>query len=364
MLRIHRHPTILTILLIVLGLVAVAIGSTALRLGVFDASVSDNLKQVEHAQGAPAWWLGRSFAGLELTRVRSGGGDRVADFGYGTCRRHGSRLNPFTAPRCGYPLWIQVRTRRYSLSSDDMPKQLDGTCGRIRVRGAPAAVGTDGIVVYSGDQTIAVLGPPDLVGRALAALRPVQGGGSFRPPTLDVTPLADCAPVKSPFEPVAARLARLRNTLHLPVISAGPWYIDGQRINAEQAGAALVLEYASCGANASNGNCGAVLSISSEPLDAGTIGSDLQGADCERTTVAGAPAVIWTATYRGANATGMIVFADHATISLGNDFTLYPISHTGLRRVARALRPLAPATALPPPGYDVQTLLRRCAKLT
>jgi hypothetical protein len=360
---IHHHHTLFTILIILVGLALVAIGWTTVRLGVFAGSVSDNLKQVEHAKAGPAWWLGRSFEGMKLTRVVAGGGDRVADFGYGACHSHGSRLDPFNAPRCGYPLWIQVQTRRYGLSSDDVPKQLDGSCGKTRVRGVPAAVGTDGIIVYSGDQTIAVLGTPDQVGRALAALRPVRGAAAFRAPTLDVTPLADCVRVRSPFTPVSTRIASLRTRLRLPVVTAGPWYHDGQLINAEQAGAALVVEYASCGKASSNGDCGAVLSISSEPLNAATIGGELQGAACERTTVAGAPAVIWTATYRGSSAKGMLVFADHSTLSLGNELTLYPVGQGDLRRLAGTLRPVAPETSLPAPTYDVQALLRRCAKL-
>ena len=360
----HRHPTLATVVLILVVLVGVAAFWTASRLGVFDASMSSDLKKVEHANGAPAWWLGRSFAGLKLTRVVPAGGDRVAGFGYGSCRSHGSRLNPFDAPRCGYPLWIEVSKRQYALSADDVPKQLDGTCARIRARGVPAAVGTDGVVLYSGDQAIAVLGPPELVGRALAALRPVAGSASLRRPTLAVAPLGDCAAPKSPFEPVDSRLARLGSKLRLPIVSAGPWFNDGQRVNAEAAGSALVLEYASCGAG-SGVDCGEVLSISSEPFDAHTIGSELEGADCEQTKVAGAPAVIWSADSRGASAAGVIVFTDRATISLGNELNLYPIDLKGLRRVTQALRPVAAsATTLPAPSYDVQALLRHCAKVT
>ena len=244
---LHRHPTVLTLVAIIVVFAGIVAFWTASRLGVFDASMSSSLKKVEHATGAPAWWLGRSFAGLKLTRVVPAGGDRVAEFGYGSCHRHGSRLDPFNAPRCGYPLWIAVTSRKYTLTSDDVPKLLDSTCARIRVRGVPAAVATDGVVVYTGDQEVTVLGPPDLVGRALAALRPVTGSASFRPPTLDVSPLDDCNKAKSPFEPIGKRLALLSSRLHLPTLSAGDWFDDGQRINAEAAGSVLVLEYASCG---------------------------------------------------------------------------------------------------------------------
>ena len=361
---LYRHPTVLTLVAIVVVFSGIAMFWVASRLGVFDASMSASLKKVEHADGPPAWWLGRSFDGLKLTRVSSAGGDRVAEFGYGSCHSHGSRLDPFAAPRCGYPLWIAVTTRAYSLSSDDVPKLLDGTCARMRIRGIPAAVGTDGVVLYSGDQQIAVLGPPDLVGRAIAALRPVSGSASLRPPTLDVSPLDDCNRAKSPFEPIAARLARMSARLHLPTVDAGTWFDDGQRINAEAAGSVLVLEYSSCGSGTTNGDCGEVLSISSEPFDAGTVASDLAGATCERTTVAGAPAVIWDANSRGASAAVVLVFTDHATISLANQLNLYPIDKKGLRRVVQALRPLAPATTLPAPAYDVQKLLAHCARLT
>jgi len=361
---LHRHPTVLAIVALVVVLLGISAFWASSRLGVFDASLSSNLKKVERAKGAPAWWLGRSFAGLQLTRVLPAGGDRVAAFGYGSCHRHGSRLDPFTAPRCGYPLWIAVTGRRYALASDDVPKLLDGTCARLRVRGVPAAVGTDGVVAYSGDEELAVLGPPDLVGRALAALRPVSGSASFRPPTLDVSPLDDCDPARSPFEPIASRLARLSSRLHLPTVDAGQWFDDGERVNAEAAGSVLVLEYSSCGSGTTNGDCGEVLSISSEPFDAATVGANLAGASCERTTVAGAPAVIWDSNVNGASAAGVLVFTDHATISLANQLNLYPIDKKGLRRVARALRPVAPATTLPAPAYDVQKLLRRCAKLT
>ena len=74
--------------------------------------------------------------------------------------------------------------------------------------------------------------------------------------------------------------------------------------------------------------------------------------------------MIWDASGRGASAAGVIVFTDHATISLANQLNLYPIDKKGLRRVTQALRPVAPATRLPAPTYDVQALLRHCAKLT
>jgi len=359
-----RHPTLFTLVMIVVVLVGIAAFWTASRLGVFDASMSSNLKKVERANGPPAWWLGRSFGGLKLTRVVPAGGARVAEFGYGSCHSHGSRLDPFTAPRCGYPLWIAVTTRQYSLTSDDVPKLLDGTCARMRVRGIPAAVGTDGVVLYSGDQQIVVLGPPDVVGRAVATLRPVSGSASLRTPTLDVSTLDDCNPAKTPFEPLSTRLARLSSRLHLPTVDAGAWFDDGQRVNAEAAGSVLVLEYSSCGSGTTTGDCGEVLSISSEPFDARTVAADLEGANCEQTTAAGAPAVIWDANSRGASAAGVIVFTDHATISLANQLNLYPIDKKGLRRVVQALKPVAPATSLPAPAYDVQKLLAHCAKLT
>ncbi len=359
-----RHPTVTTFLLVVLIVAGIAVGWTVSRLGVFDASMSSNLKKVEHSTGAPAWWVGTSFGGLKLTRVSPASGQLVADFGYGTCHRHGSRLDPFNAPRCGYPLWISVVNQQYSLSSDDIPKLLDGTCARIKVRGVPTAAGTDGVVIYSGDQTISVLGPPDLVGRALASLRSVRPGASLRKPTLDVSALSTCAPATAPFQPVASRLSRLATQLRLPTLSAGTWFDDGQKINAEAAGSALVLEYASCGTGTANGDCGEVLSISSEPLDAGAVADNLAGADCEQTTVAGVPAVIWNANSRGASAAGVIVFTDRATISLANQLNLYPVSVKSLHRVTESLRPVAPATKLPAPTYDVHALLRHCAKLT
>ncbi len=359
-----RHPTITTFLLVVVIVVGIGAGWTASRLGVFDASMSSNLKKVEHSTGPPAWWVGPSFAGLKLTRVSAASGQRVADFGYGTCHQHGSRLDPFNAPRCGYPLWISVVNQQYSLSSDDIPKLLDGSCARIKVRGVPAAAGTDGVVIYSGAQTISVLGPPDLVGRALTALRSVRPGAALRKPTLDVSALSTCVPATSPFRSVSSRLSQLSSKLHLPVLTAGSWFDDGQRINAESAGSALVLEYSSCGSGTENGDCGEVLSISSEPLDAGAVADNLAGADCEQTTVAGVPAVIWNANSRGASAAGVIVFTDHATISLANQLNLYPISQKSLRAVTQSLRPVAPATKLPAPTYDVQKLLAHCAKLT
>ena len=361
---LHRHPTVFTLVLIVVVFAGIAAFWTASRLGAFDASMSDNLKKVQHAQGGPAWWLGRSFAGMKLTRVVPAGGDRVAEFGYGSCHSHGSRLDPFNAPRCGYPLWIAVTNRKYSLTTDDVPKLLDGTCERTRVRGVPAAVGTDGVVVYSGDQQLTVAGPPDLVGRALAALHPANGSASLRPPTLDVSPLGECNTARAPFEPIGSRLARLSSRLHVPTLRVGQWFDDGQLVNAEAAGSVLVLEYASCGKGTTNGDCGEVLSISSEPLDATVIAAELAGANCERTTVAGVPAVIWDADSRGASAAGVLVFTDHATISLANQLNLYPIDKKGLRRVTEALRPVAPARKLPAPDYDVQALLRHCAQLT
>src|SRR5947207_1118876 len=114
---------------------------------------------------------------------------------------------------------------------------LFGTCARTTLRGVPAAVGTDGVVLYTGAEAIGVLGPAELVRRAVAALRPVAPGAPSVLPAPNTQPraaLADCRSVPGPFEPVTGRLRRLLKSSGLPLVTAGTWFQDAQLTNAEQ----------------------------------------------------------------------------------------------------------------------------------
>jgi hypothetical protein len=352
-------------LVVVLLVGAAAIFYVLHQTGAFKPSVHDQLKKL--AKGSqPAWYLGEALGDLKLTRAATGKARRIAAFGYGSCHRVGSRWNPFGLTSCGYPLLVQTwrLDAGTPLRTEFVPALADGTCARTTLRGVPAAVGTDGVVLYTGSEAIGVLGPPDLVGRAVRALRPAGRSEPTALPAPSTQPratLADCAPAANPFEPLTARLARLLRASGLPLVGAGAWFEDGQLTSAERAGKGVSIDYESCGLGAALGSCANVLSVSIEPVDRPTVASDLHGAKCRRFTLGGAPGVIWNNQLASGDAAGLYLFTGTATVATARDFTLEHVGAGRLNRAVRALRPLE-AKTLPKPTFDAAALVGLCAK--
>ncbi len=352
------------IMLVLLGIGALFL--VLYQAGVFKPSLHSKLKKVAHA-AEPAWYLGNSFAGLKLTDVETARSRRVADFGYGRCRRFGSKWNPFLSSSCGYPLLVQTwRLDEGSDVTDEfIPGFFDGTCGRLTLRGVPAAVGSDGIVLYSGDEAIGLLGRTELLRGAIAALRPAGRAATEnlpKPTTNAATSIARCAPDRHPFEPLVTRLRRLLRASGLPLVSTGDWFEDGQLTSAEAAGKAISLNYASCGATSRLGACQHVLSIDIEPMNRQRIASDLKGATCDRFAIGGAEGVVWRNTLPSGDIGGVYLFTGRAMVSTANDFVLQNLDSGKLRRVARSLRPLD-ETALPKPDFDAGGLFGLCQRV-
>ena len=250
------------------------------------------------------------------------------------------------------------------MNADFIPKLGDGTCARTTLRGVPAAVGTDGVVLYTGAEAIGVLGPAELVRRAVAALRPVAPGAPSALPAPNTQPraaLADCRSVPGPFEPVTGRLRRLLKSSGLPLVTAGTWFQDAQLTNAEQVGRSVSLDYESCRLGSALAACASTLSITVEPVNRSVVMSDLRGAKCTRFSVGGAPGVVWNNQLPSGDAAGVYLFAGGATVATGRDFTLEHVDPGKIRRAARALRPLG-AGALPKPSFDAGRLVGLCAK--
>lgn len=355
-----KRSTVISALVVVLLAIAGTVAYVVVKLGVFDPSLSEQVGTIEKADGS--WWLGRTFEGLPITLAKPAGGDRIDDIGYGACERFGSKLDPFASTRCGYPLLLQVRKRRYDLALDELPKQLDGNCARTTIRGAPVVVGPGGALLYTGDLAIAALGRPEQVGRALSHVASVSGTGRLTPPSPGVAALDNCVKVTSPFTPLARRVASLRKNPGLPLVWAGQWYAGGRLTGAERTGKTAVLTYTSCGSGSDLGSCLETLSLSSEAAHPGLIRSTLAGATCRTFTVGGAPGVAWTKNLAGETGAGVYVFTGKAAISLANDITLEVIPISRVEAVARIVRPLPPARRLPPPSYDTQRLVAACAE--
>src|SRR5262249_35256192 len=148
------------------GLIGVILAAAALFLvlrqgGVFSPSVHDRVKSA--AKGPlQGWYLGDRLGGLEVTGGASGKGRRIAAFGYGHCHRVGSRWDPFSASTCGFPLLVQTwrLDEGAQLSTDFVPTLANGSCTWTTVRGVPAAISPDGIVLFTGPAAIAGLRPP------------------------------------------------------------------------------------------------------------------------------------------------------------------------------------------------------------
>ncbi len=358
--RPPKRGTIITWIAVLVLALAGTVAYVLIKLEVFAPSLSEQISSIRHADGS--WWLGTTFEGLPITMADTAGGDRVNDIGYGVCERFGSKLDPFTSTRCGYPLLLQVRKRRYDISLDELPKQLDGNCATTTVRGAPVVVAPGGAILYTANLAIAVLGRPEQVGRALARVRPVSGRAEFEPPSPGVEALDNCARIEHPFAPLAQRLAELRIKPGLPLVWLGEWYAGGRLTGAERTGRTAVLSYTSCGRSSLLGACLETASLSSELADPPSIRSTLAGATCHTFTAAGAPGIAWTKDLAGETGAGVYLFTGKAAISLANDITLEKIPISRVDAVARLVEPLPPATRLPTPTYDSKRFVAACAK--
>lgn len=356
--RKHRN-TLLSALVVLVLAIAGTVAYVVVKLDVFAPSLSEQVRKVEQADGS--WWLGRTFEGLPISLANPAGGRRVDDLGYGACRRFGGKLDPFTSTRCGYPLLLQVRRREYDLSLDELPKQLDGSCTRTTVRGAPVVVGPSGAILYTGDLAIAVLGRPDQVGRALAQVRPVVGRARLTRPSPAVDALSNCVVDRHPFTALARRAAALRRDPGRPLAWVGAWYAGGQLTSADRVGSTPVLGWTSCGRSSDLGSCLETVSVSADPVDAPLARETLRGAECRTFSVGKAPGVAWRKDLAGETGGGVLVFSGGSVISLANDITLASIPMSRLTAVAKLVRPLPPATSLPPPAYPVRPLLAACA---
>jgi hypothetical protein len=351
---------------LVVLLAAAAIVLVLWHSGTFKSSVSSQLKKVSKATD-PAWYAGDSVAGLKLTSVATAKGRRVAAFGYGDCHRHGSTWNPFATHSCGYPLLVQTwrLDEGADLSTDFVPNYEDGTCGRLTLRGVPASAGTTGVVLYSGSEAIAVLGPGNLLRPAVAALR--RAGSSVTPATLPRPTtrvegtLGKCDPARPPFEPVQDRIRRLLHESQLPLVTAGDWFRDGQLTNAEQVGKALTLEYESCRTDSQLGQCAGVLSITVQPYTPTTVRADLRGANCSRFTTGGAPGIYWNNHQPTGDSAGLYLFTGGAVVTMGRELTLENVDASKIKNAVKALRPLD-TPSLPKPDYDAAALVALCAK--
>ena len=173
-----KRSTVITWIVVLLLALAGTVAYVLIKLDVFAPSLSEQMSSIQKADGS--WWLGTTFEGLPITMAEPASGDRVNDIGYGACERFGSKLDPFTSTRCGYPFILQVRKRRYDIALDELPKQLDGNCGKTTIRGAPVVVAPGGAILYTDNLAIAALGRPEQVGRALALVRPVNGAARFK----------------------------------------------------------------------------------------------------------------------------------------------------------------------------------------
>lgn len=355
-----KRSTVIAAIVIALLALAGTVAYVLVKLDPLAPSLSEQITKVRQAQGS--WWLGPTFEGLPITLAHPAGGDRVDDLGYGTCRRFGGKLDPFVSTRCGYPLVLQVRKRRYDLSIGLVPRQLDGTCSRTTVRGMPVAVGQGGSILYTGDLAIAVLGRPEDVGRALELVRPVGGKARLTPPSPRVDALSQCEPAARPFASLDNRIARLRRNPGLPLAWVGEWYAGGRLTTAGRTGSTAVLSYTSCGRGSDLGSCLETMSISSEPILPSAVRDTVSDATCHTFAVGDAAGVAWTKDIPGETGGGVILFTGGAMISLGTELALQSVPMSRFEAIARLTRPLPPARRLPPPRYAAGRLLSGCAQ--
>jgi hypothetical protein len=346
-------------------LVAIAAILFALYVrGTFEPSLGSQLRKVERG-AQTGWYLGPRFHELRLTDVEPAKAERVATFGYGDCRRVGTKWNPFSPTSCGFPLLVQTwRISGPTVGPDFVPTLPDGTCSRLRLRGVPAAAGPTGVVLYTDGEAVALLGPPELVKGAVAALRPAGRSGTAtlpQPTNNAAAALADCSSKWHPFEPLQARIRRLLRASKLPLVSAGAWFRDAQLVGADEAAGAVSLDYESCGAHADFDQCKNSLLIVSEPAHPRLVAGDLRGASCERFSLSAAPGVVWHNPTSSSDEAGIYLFTGHAVLAAAHDFTLENVNMGRVRAAAKALRPLD-RTTLPAPAYDAARLLGLCGK--
>jgi len=349
------------------ALTAVAAILLALYVGgTFEPSLGSQLRKVERG-AQPGWYLGPSFEGLKLTDVEPAAGDRVASFGYGDCHRVGTKWNPFSATSCGFPLLVQTwRLEGDTVGQYYIPILAGGTCARLTLHGVPAALGSTSVVLFTGDEVVALIGPPELLGAAAAALRPAGGGRApaLPRPTSDAgSALASCTSVRNPFMPLSARIRRLQRTSKLPLVTAGPWFRDAQLIGVEEDGGTVSFDYESCGAHADFDMCDNSLSIMVGPAQPQLVAGDLRGADCERFALGAAPGVVWHKQTSSGDEAGIYLFSGHALVAAAYELVLESVDMGRVRSVAKVLEPVD-ATALPAPDYDAGRLLALCARTT
>jgi len=333
--------------------------------GSFEPSLGSQLRKVEQGTRA-GWYLGPRFDGLRLTDVEPAKGDLVATFGYGDCHRIGTKWNPFSGTSCGFPLLVQTWgiEEGGSVSRDLVPTLPDGTCARLRLRGVPAVVGSTSVVLYTGREAVALVGPPELVEGAVAALRPAGRRGASTLPQPTTHPdalLADCHATHAPFEQLHVRIRRLLRTSKLPLVSAGAWFRDAQLIAAEGHPGGVSLEYVSCGAHAEFDQCRNPLSILVQPARPQLVAADLRGASCERFRLSAAPGVVWHNRTSAGDEGGIYLFTGRAVVAAAHDLALESVDMGRVRLVAKALRPVE-GTTLPAPAYDTTRLFALCAK--
>jgi len=227
-------------------------------------------------------------------------------------------------------------------------------------------LGATGVTLFTGDEVVALVGPPELVGAAAVALR--RPGGSraaaLPPPTTGArSALASCAAARNAFRPLSVRIRQLRRASRLPLVTAGRWFRDAQLIGADEDGGTVSLDYESCGAHADFNTCDDRLSIVVGPAQPQLVASDLRGADCERFSLAGAPGVIWHKRIDAGDEAGIYVFSDHALVAAADQLVLESVDMRFVRLAAKALKP-ADAETLPAPAYNAAHLLALCAKTT
>jgi hypothetical protein len=145
--------------------------------------ISARLARVAAAKGPPSYFLGRSYAGIDLTAVEDGG----ALFVYGTCEYQGDG-------GCATPIQVQN-------SPEDLPGAVRG-CSRLRdIRGVPAVSFGGGLVLFTRGSAVRIFDDGTGTGgdlRSMAeAVRPVAG------PADTAEPLP--APTKDMLDTIAAK---------------------------------------------------------------------------------------------------------------------------------------------------------------
>jgi hypothetical protein len=157
----------------------VAAATLCLTSTACSEDISGGLETVEAAEGPPSYFLGRSYAGLDLTHVEAAGSDpdmpeEGAFFVYGDCDAGSEGCSP--------PIEVQNGPAENSLKGAVIG------CGRLAdVRGVPAVLWGDGLVLFTQDSTVTIFkGGADSPGgdlRSMAeALRPVSGPADVTKP--------------------------------------------------------------------------------------------------------------------------------------------------------------------------------------